>query len=428
MITPTKFSTDDFVAPYKCFIFVFNDLGFNRNDSFLPGRIVPLPSTKPSDEESSDLRYFSIIMVLLASLIALISSMSWYGVYHISNSRPSTAQRLFIYTSSVDTILAVVALLCSLFINDPCTKKVIIVTTGVYSMLTRVQTLLVVCILRLLAISTNHFTIGLGKKTAFFIIQVTFSTVLALLTGYVNMPAASNFNLFTFHMLLISCIVVVVVTLCICINIMSSRSLQQQQRKSFKVITAASSRGNHHKVAMNKLAWMSTLVGLCYFVPSIYYLFVGARFATAKQRDFKIIQFIGQMHWFQIPVLLNPLLNSLVYMFVHKEVGGLYGNIFCRCINTVLNFVTKPCPSSVESGESVHSQPEIHPVSVIWRRDLISKPTSNFVPLATSLTTITTIKMSIFKRKLPDFASLYWYDRKNFCGVDHILPLPNCDP
>ena len=71
------------------------------------------------------------------------------------------------------------------------------------------------------------------------------------------------------------------------------------------------------------------------------------------------------MHWFQIPVLLNPLLNSLVYMFVHKEVGGLYGNIFCRCINTVLNFVTKPCPSSVESGESVHSQPEIHPVSVI---------------------------------------------------------------
>ncbi|MEO0686400.1 MAG: hypothetical protein AAFY76_15515, partial [Cyanobacteria bacterium J06649_11] len=329
--TAMKFTTDDLVAPYKCFAYIYNDLGFHQNETFLPGRLNSTKTQTTTPEEI--VQGFHSSMTVLSSLIIVFSSMSAYGVYHTSDKTPSTIQRLFIYPAITDIVLSIVVLLSNVLLDDICTKKIILATTGVYSVLTRAQSILVVCILRLLAISTNHLTIGITKKVIFLLVQVTCSTILALLTGYANSPTRSNFKIFVFQLLLNSCIVVFLIIASIVVNLVSRYSLRQQRTQSFKVITNVSSRGNHHKVAINKLSGMSILIVLCYAVPSIYYMFVGARFAAAKQRDIKVIEIMSELHWFQIPLLVNPLLNSICYMFSHGEVAGLYFNLIYKFPN-----------------------------------------------------------------------------------------------
>ena len=358
---PTEFTIDDLVAPYRCFVYIYNDLGFNRNDTFLPGQINSSTTTTQRNTPEELVHAFQSSMIVLSSLVIMFSTMSVYGVYRTSNKTPSMLQRLFMYTTITDIVISIVVLLSNVLVDDLCIRKVIFVTTGVYSMLTRVQSLLVVCILRLLAISTNNLNIGFKKKLIFLIVQVTFATSLGLLTGYVNSPTRSNFKIFVFQLFLNSCIVVVLVVASIVVNIMSSHSLRQQRTKSFKVITNVSSRGDHHKVAIKKLAGMSTLVALCYVVPSIYYLIVGTKFAAAEQRDVKIIEIMSQMYWFQLPISINPLLNSIAYMISHGEVSWFYVNLVCRCPTAVLTSIKKTSAvKNEDQNVNNQNQPEMN--------------------------------------------------------------------
>ena len=332
-----KFTTDDFMLPYKCFFYVFNDLGFDRNDTRhdLPGLVnKSLASSSSSNKYSNtattdDLNYFGITMIVLASFGLILSSMNCYGVCHL-NQRLSIVQKLFIYSSATDIALAINVLLNGFVTIDVCTRNAIIVMAGVYSMLTRIQSLFMVCLLRMLAITSTTLEIKRIQKIIFVFFQLTVSLGLALYSGYAN-SAHSSLNLLTLQFFLISFTVFIIIFASIIVNTISSLTLRRQRRVSFKVFTVASSRGDHHQVAIKNLFVISFFNGLCYLTPSAYYLFFGTSILVAKQQDLVVIKILGQIHWFKIPVLLTPSLTSFVYMIFHKDIYNLYKTWFCKC-------------------------------------------------------------------------------------------------
>ena len=127
-----KFSSQDFIAPYRCYMFLINDLGFNQNDTFLPGLVA-------NGIEESDPSFVGLIVCSISTTI--LCPLVCFGVYKTSPTNMSVMKKLFIYVAVTDTILGVITLLNSIFFKSLCERNLVILAFGVYSLSTRILAL-----------------------------------------------------------------------------------------------------------------------------------------------------------------------------------------------------------------------------------------------------------------------------------------------
>jgi len=307
----------DFVAPFNCYIFIINDLGFTRNDT-LPGRIRNnnVNASTLSGDDQDFIHRYSIILFTCSAICLVLNVLVLFSIYK-TTEKLSLPKTFFSLSCIIDITI-------SLIILNVCLHKAVSLNANVFSVLIRVQTILAICVLRFKAIKNLRVNFdNTAKKCLLLMTETLIAAAFAAFTCVAFGPE-SNVKLLGANIISTCITITTYIIAAVVVNCFSNLSLKRQQRKSFSLFTNATSRGKHHFVAMRKLAMMSMCVGACYFIPGIVYLYHGVRMILTQKRNVKVVASLEYIEWVYVPMLLNPAISAVMYMVVHGDIVILY--------------------------------------------------------------------------------------------------------
>ena len=271
--------------------------------------------------------YSSAYCVLVFSLLANLGLI--VGLKK-TNKKLTLSQKLYIYLSITDGILALILLyyaMIEILSLSTCTSASIGSAVSVYALVASFGTFTMISYLRNLAIRKPFYTAP--KHTVYF--ALAFWNLIVALMGinafFAYEPIYSSQTLYSTHWLYTGLVIALFFTSATIFNIWSKRILDRQSHISTSEIELHQQKRNEKAVKILNIILL--IYAVCMLPLSIYLVVLGSVMFDFKGKANTLSSVYGIFSYMYQPVFPCSGLNALAYMMKDKRIRKFYRRLLC---------------------------------------------------------------------------------------------------